>query len=285
MGSALQSSSMKVVAALTVLCLLAAPAMSKNLGSINVKDFGEVFVCAPDWAAGAIQMHDNGFTMNGNSRLYFCNRAVDGWDPNAYWQTPLNNKHFAYTLDLSNVGCHCNAAAYFINMPGNNPGDGDYYCDANFGNNIWCPEYDTMEGNKHTIATTLHTCNGGGGYWDSCDRGGCQVNAFNVDSNMMCPEDRCTINTNQPFVISHFQNSGTANTWMGQNGKEASFGMCNDGGYISNMANSYGGMVFSASLWGGGGIDMGWLDGMTGCGGECNIDGSSVTFTNFELWE
>merc|ERR1712165_705800 len=103
MGSALQSSSMKVVAALTVLCLLAAPAMSKNLGSINVKDFGEVFVCAPDWAAGAIQMHDNGFTMNGNSRLYFCNRAVDGWDPNAYWQTPLNNKHFAYTLDLSNV--------------------------------------------------------------------------------------------------------------------------------------------------------------------------------------
>merc|ERR1712165_301332 len=112
MGSALQSSSMKVVAALTVLCLLAAPAMSKNLGSINVKDFGEVFVCAPDWAAGAIQMHDNGFTMNGNSRLCFCNRAVDGWDPNAYWQTPLNNKHFAYTLDLSNVGCHCNAAAY-----------------------------------------------------------------------------------------------------------------------------------------------------------------------------
>merc|ERR1711964_688669 len=68
-------------ATLTTLCLLAAPALSKNLGSINVKDFGEVFVCAPDWAAGAIQMHDNGFTMNGNSRLYFCNRAVDNWDP------------------------------------------------------------------------------------------------------------------------------------------------------------------------------------------------------------
>merc|ERR1712105_34912 len=137
----------------------------------------------------------------------------------------------------------------------------------------------------HTIATTLHTCNGGNGYWDSCDGGGCQGNAFNVDSNMMCPEDRCTINTGRPFVISHFQNSGQANTWMGQDGKDASFGMCNDGGYISNMASSFGGMVFSASLWGGGGIDMGWLDGMTGCGGECNIDGSSVTFTNFELWE
>merc|ERR1712088_289618 len=253
MGSALQSSSMKVVAALTVLCLLAAPAMSRNLGSINVKDFGEVFVCAPDWAAGAIQMHDNGFTMNGNSRLYFCSSPTDGWSPDMYWQTPLNNKHFAYTLDLSNVGCHCNAAAYFINMP--------------------------------TIACTLHTCNGGNGYWDNCDRGGCQQNAFNVDSGMMCPEDRCKINTNKPFVISHYQNSQSANTWMGQEGRDASFEMCNDGGYKSNMASSYGGMVFSASLWGGGGIDMGWLDGMTGCGGECNIDGTSVTFTNFELWE
>ena len=28
---------------------------------------------------------------------------------------------------------------------------------------------------------------------------------------------------------------------------------------------------------------MNWLDGMTGCGGECNIDGSSVTFSNFKL--
>jgi len=269
------------------LCLVAcvASTFSKNLGSINVKDYGEVYVVAPDWSAGNIQMHDNGFTMRGNSRLYFASRPEDGWTSDMYWQANLMDKHFAYTLDLSNVECHCNAAAYFINMPGNNPGDGgDYYCDANHGGGIWCPEYDTMEGNRHTIATTLHTCNGGGGNWDSCDGGGCQVNAFAVDSNMMCPEDRCTINTMKPFVISHFQNSGTANTWMGQEGRDASFGMCNDGGYISNMASSYGGMVFSASLWGGGDIDMGWLDGITGCQGYCNIDSNSVTMTNFELW-
>ena len=86
-------------------------------------------------------------------------------------------------------------------------------------------------------------------------------------------------------MISHYQNSGQANTWMGQNGQDASFNMCNDGGYLSNMATSYDGMVFTASLWGGGGIDMGWLDGMTGCWGDCNIDGASVTFSGFELWE
>ena len=99
---------------------------------------------------------------------------------------------------------------------------------------------------------------------------------------MLCPGG-CTINTDQPFTISHFQNSGQANTWMGQGSNSDSFNMCNDGGYVSNMANSYGDMVFTASLWGGGGIDMGWLDGMTGCGGECDIDSASVTMTNFQL--
>merc|ERR1712066_30466 len=172
MGEYMGVSRMKLLL-VSALCLLSAsPAWSTCLGSINVKDHGEVFIIAPDWAAGAISIQNNGFTMRGNSRLYFASRCENGWVSDMYAQLPLNNKHFAYTLDLSNVGCHCNAAAYFVKMPGNNAGDGDYYCDANLGNNIWCPEYDVMEGNKHTIACTLHTCNGGNGYWDSCDRGG-----------------------------------------------------------------------------------------------------------------
>merc|ERR1712126_547519 len=287
MGSILR---MKVVLAL--LGCLVAPTLSKTVGSIQVKDYGEVWVIAPDWAAGAIQMHDNGFTMRGNSRLYFGNRADDGWNPDMYWQTNLMDKHFAYTLDPSNVGCHCNAAAYFINMPGNNPGDGDYYCDANLGNNIWCPEYDTWEGNKYTMASTLHTCNYiPPKYYDSCDRGGCQTNAYYVDSNLMCPEDRCKINTNRPFTISHSQgNSGPdgtmdyVNNWFSQDGNTASFNVCdNNKEYVKNMGYSLDGIVFSASLWGGPDIDMSWLDGMTGCQGVCNLEESSVTFRNFAL--
>ena len=53
-----------------------------------------------------------------------------------------------------------------------------------------CPEYDTFEGNKHTLAGTLHTCDGGNGNWNGCDRSGCQTNIHNLDSNAMCPEDR-----------------------------------------------------------------------------------------------
>jgi len=270
-----------------ILAALAAPSWAKNFGGLNVDGVGQVYVVGPDWSAGNIQMNGNsGFTLRGGGRIYLASKPDDGFgDPNLYWQTPLNGKHFSYTLDLSNVGCHCNAAGYFIDMPGPGGGEGgDWYCDANFVGGQWCPEYDTLESNKHTIAGTLHTCNGSPGNWYDCDRGGCQNNAFYVDSNMFCPEDRCTINTNRPFLVSHFQNDQQANIWMQQDGREASFDFCSDAGYAGRMAQSYDGMVFSASLWGGNGINMDWLDGMTGCWGECNIAGSSVTFSNFNLW-
>merc|ERR1719383_716267 len=214
---------MKLAFAALVLVGTAIPSLAKNFGSVNVKGVGDVYVIGPDWTADFIQMNDNGFTLNGGGRIYFASNPSDSFGPDVFWQTPLKNQHFAYTIDLSNVGCHCNAAGYFIGMPGANGGEGgDYYCDANFVGGQWCPEYDCLESNRHTIAGTLHTCNGSPGNWNDCDRGGCQANAFNVDSNMFCPEDRCTINTNKPFLISHHQDSGFANIWMQQAGRPAS---------------------------------------------------------------
>merc|ERR1711915_1012782 len=162
-----------------VAAVLVAAASARNFGPVNIEGVGQKYLLAPDWSAGNIQMNgDSGFTLNGGGRVYLGNSPNDGWDPNNYWQTPLNGMHFSYTLDLSNVGCHCNAAGYFIGMPGPGGGDGgDYYCDANFVGGQWCPEYDTLE------------------------------------SNMICPEDRCTINTNKPFLVSHFQDGNHANIW------------------------------------------------------------------------
>merc|ERR1712156_770157 len=156
---------------LVTLASIFSTCLAVNRGSIQVEGYGEVWVISPDWAN--VQVSGNAFTLYGNSRMYFASRPTDGFEADAYWQIPLNNKEFAYSVDVSNVDCHCNAAAYFIDMPGNNPGAGDYYCDANFGNSIWCPEYDTYDGN-----------------------------------------------------------------------------------YRNRMAESYSGMVWSGSLWGGGGIDM-----------------------------
>merc|ERR1712183_701095 len=105
--------------ALYLLLLGISSTLAANKGSIQVAGYGEVWVIAPDWAN--IWVGDNAFTLNGNSRMYFASYGADGYDPGAFWQTPLNNKVFSYSID------------------GNNAGDGDYYCDANFGNNIWCP--------------------------------------------------------------------------------------------------------------------------------------------------
>jgi len=126
-------------------------------------------------------------------------------------------------------------------------------------------------------------CDGSNNNWSGCDRSGCQTNIYNLDSNAMCPDSRCLINTNNWYQLEHRQNSEKSLIWVEQDGNEYEFEICGDAGYRQKMAQSYDNMVWSGSLWGGNGIDMNWLDGMTGCGGDCNIDGSSVKFSNFKL--
>ncbi len=77
------------------------------------------------------QVHDNGFTLSGGGSIKFSMGGEIG-DPWIYWQTPLLGNRFSYDIDVSNVGCHCNAAAYFSQLPGYNsnqqpePGPGYY---------------------------------------------------------------------------------------------------------------------------------------------------------------
>merc|ERR1719513_327687 len=112
---------------LVVACLLADKSDAEVIGSINIEGAGTIYV----WKSfGDIVIEDNGF-----------------------WQTNLFDQHFVYDLNLSGVGCHCNAAGYFIKMPSPyGPGESnDYYCDANYVGEIGCPEYDTLESNKHIV--------------------------------------------------------------------------------------------------------------------------------------
>merc|ERR1712243_357258 len=122
------------------------------LGTIYVwKSFGDIVI------------EDNGFRVRGNSRGYLLSKDPGGsLTPDAFWQTNLFDQHFVYDLNLSGVGCHCNAAAYFIKMPSPyGPGDSnDYYCDANYVGGVGCPEYDTLESNKHIVTGALHNCEG-----------------------------------------------------------------------------------------------------------------------------
>ncbi len=206
-----------------------------------------------------------------------------------FWQVHLNDHHFCFDTDLSNVGCSCNATAYFSQMPSYNGSQhpdkgvgGDWYCDANDGNGFWCPEYDLAEANKYNMMTALHTCNYvPPKFYNSCDKAGCKTHTFYAKPGGYCPEDRCTINTNKPFIVSHTQNASFVNNWFYQEGRTMSFNICNKDWYVKNMSYSLGGIVFIASLWGGDKID--WLDGMTGCKGACNLGASSVRYSNFAL--
>ena len=55
----------------------------------QVEGYGEVWVISPDWAN--VQVEGNGFTLYGNSRMYFASSPTDGFDANSYWQVRVDN--------------------------------------------------------------------------------------------------------------------------------------------------------------------------------------------------
>ena len=135
-------------------------------------------------------------------------------------------------------------------------------------------------------------------------QGWCQSNAYYAMPDAYCPEDRCTINTMRPFRVIHTQNGSRVNTKFVQDGNMLILirVMTLYTIYISEMDNqAFEGSVFTASLWGknnfyiiknklwfikiiiitGESIDMGWLDGMTGCTGSCIMSENSVSFSDF----
>merc|ERR1712212_1020530 len=262
-----------------------------NLGAINIQGVGSMNVISQ--SPGNIDKLDNGFRLHGGGQAYFTQGGGDmGGDPYVYWQTELYNKVFSYDIDVSAVGCKCNAAMYWVNMPGydgnGNPDPaewGIYYCDANFVNGNWCPEYDTFEGNSETMSVAIHTCD----YtppneYPQCDRAGCGTNACEGIGGQY--GHGRTIDTGKPYRISHSQIMNgelmaTSSHHFSQEGRTASFNACNQPsmGYIGYDLHD---IVAVFSLWHMG-CDATWLDGCTGCNNCCDLASASVTFSNFEL--
>ena len=151
-----------------------------------------------------------------------------------------------------------------------------------------CPEYDAWEGNKYTMDVNCRPCwSSHNGTWTDCVNGfGCHQNAYYANSTMMCPSENCTINTNKPFRVSHFQSSEEVTVSFEQENRQAQFVICNVEGFLITMDQEgfAPGMVFFASISGGPGYDSSWLDGMTGCKGDyCHLAESSVSFSHFGL--
>jgi len=107
-------------------------------------------------------------------QVYFATRCdeAEPFVPTDYAALNPIGKTLAFTVDLSQVECGCNAAVYLTSMhsvtnPGwcyepGGPHGGDYYCDANSGITCGneCAEIDLMEANKHAWHTMQHVGNG-----------------------------------------------------------------------------------------------------------------------------
>lgn len=206
-----------------------------------------------------------------------------GLGPDNFYGVNLLGGSISYDVDLSAAGCSCNAALYLISMPGKDQGGspsggdgGDYYCDANKVNGQWCPEFDIMEANQFAWHSTPHKCDSPtdkGHYWN-CDRGGsCFQKASDKLRGIYGPGGNHEINTQKEFHVKFtWDHDANFRVEMSQNGKTHS--MSSDGGCYSYLQQIKGdlsrNMALAVSSWGGPYSDMSWLDGDTGCGGDCN---------------
>jgi len=248
---------------------------------------------------GGIAITGDSLNVQHDRRIYLASECSNSFDPKTFKQLKLLDRTLSYTVDLSNVGCACNAALYLVAMPAynqNNQPDptkcGDYYCDANNVCGIFCVEMDIMEANNRAYQTTPHKCDSPqGNYYPHCDQGGCGINT-KYNPNDYGFGSQYTINTQQPFQVSvSFKTQGgTFNkmeTVLSQNSKQLTYthddGRCGCG-YLESMTNAFQkGMVLVISYWGDTAQTMSWLD-IPPCGNNdnCNIN-TAVTFRNITI--
>ena len=120
-----------------------------------------------------------GVLLRANKRAYLVKKTVAVDAPPTSWsdvrlaKLNLKGQALRMRLDVHNVGCACNAAAYLVNMrpenevlPGSAKGVGPVYCDVQGPINTsvlhpatpqLCVEDDLVEANTKAFQSTLHT--------------------------------------------------------------------------------------------------------------------------------
>lgn len=214
----------------------------------------------------------------------------------SYTRFKLLGKSLSYTIDLSGVGCSCNAALYWVSMPGIGQDGlpatgsmGNYYCDANQVGGVWCWELDTIEANMYAMQVAPHTCNNNADqHITFCDKGGATRNTWLVNPKGLCPSDDCIIDSRKPFRhVQNFVSDGSMlvriENRLHQGQRVFPFNGTSDSNYLAAMSNVLQrGMTLTFQIWGGPELLMSWLDAMSGCSGNCS-DGSRVVYSDISL--
>ncbi len=272
-------------------------AQQASLGHINVDVDGKPqvkYVISGEWARSFVKVSMSNITLRGGGRVYLADSSSDEITAGSFYHVDLLGKRLTYTVDLSHVGCSCNAALYALAMPAHDsskqpaPGEnGEYYCDADKLTGYYCPDMDIMEANKFAMASTAHACQSATPpYYPTCDKTGCGQNVLGVNKNSYGPGKM--INTDRPVTISvsfvmDGHNLTKVTNHFRQDGQDFYFDSCNPD-YLSLIGPNLSGMVITMSIWGvshpGG---MAWLDGKSGCHDGCDVAASQVVFSGFKL--
>jgi len=277
-----------------------AVATAKHQGAVKIKQDGETLNLHIAALEDKVTTNGDAVTMTwgGEVRAFVTLRETDDMPANNFYNFSLFNKELSYEVDLSQVGCSCNAALFFTSMPGYHKNGtvargafNPYYCDANNVGGVRCWEHDSIEANRHALHITPHGCDApAGGYIDDCDKEGCAASVVDTDSGAMCPDRSCLIDTRKPFRIFQRYEGNAAGELVRmihrmEQPPIAGFVMevC-EPSYVIHMADFFKGqMVMVFQLWGESYEMMEWLDKKSGCTGDCDKEAAKVTFSNIQI--
>lgn len=100
--------------------LIASTTQAMTYGEIGVELNGvehKVFVVADQKFSHALDVNENSLTFKHGVRAYLASTDVSELIPTNYLKINLFDKELSYDVDMSTVGCSCNAALYFVSMP------------------------------------------------------------------------------------------------------------------------------------------------------------------------
>ena len=232
--------------------------------------------------------------LKGYQRGYLAHRPSSrDWSAQRYDKLRLLGRTLRWTIDVSNVGCNCNAALYLTHMPQPDAA-GSRYCDIQWGDPERCLEIDLFEGNIKASVATLHT-QAGEAADGTCNQWGCQIAWGPGDDNCKYGMNSPNVDSGRPFDMSaSFDSAGRMTITVSQDGRSRRMWDVDMAGNNADSvpdeaservaASMQDGLVLVASLWSGGEWGLDWLDGgCTDAYPTCNLAEATFTISNLHI--
>lgn len=267
-------------------------------------------LAAEPFGSQRLSSRNGSLSIVGNNRAYLVEDVIasrSGWNEATYARLRLLGRELRFSLDLSRVGCGCDASVYLVAMD-DPSAQGSNYCDIQTPPPLTrCVEIDLIEGNARAVQSTLHT-RAGKGADGTCNQDGCFANWGNSPtlrsgeyaSAMYAPSSSARVDSRRPFsVVSHFEETSDGlrlRVGFEQDGMATPFfdslrhgnsklqwgapptAVIVEDQQIASEAMRRG-MVLVVSLWKA--DDLSWLDG--GCTPLCSLENTSVVVSDLSI--